>query len=104
MVSGKDSPVLSGTRTAVSRMDGRTFGLRRLNDLSVPKGRSCFVRLRDGPQLGVVNNVYPHGMAVDTVMEPGLTIYLCFGESADLDVSVGGRPLPIGRHRGVEAS
>lgn len=87
----------------VSRVDGRAPGLRRLSELSVPKGRSCFVRLRDGLELGVLNNVYSEGMAVDTVMEPGLTVYLCFGESADLDVSVGGKALPIGRHRGANA-
>jgi AraC-like DNA-binding protein len=104
MMNGKDGSLVSGTGTTVSRTGGGSAGLRRLDKLTITKGRSCFVRLRDGLELGVINNVYSKGMTVDTVMEPGLSVYLCFGESADLDITVGGRSLPIGRHRGAEAN
>jgi AraC-like DNA-binding protein len=101
MASGDGSSAASKTGTTVSPTGSVTAGLRYLRELPVRKGRSFIVRLREGLDLGVLNNVYPQGMVYDGVMEPGLTIYLCFGESADLDVSVGGRSLPIGRHRGA---
>jgi AraC-like DNA-binding protein len=86
----------------ISRTLIRLPGLDPLDQLPAKNARSCFARLRNGLVLGVLNNVYSRGMMVDTVMEPGFTVYLCFGESTDLDVRVGGCPLPIGRHRGAQ--
>lgn len=74
------------------------------NLIQTPPGqseRSVFVKLRDGLRLGILNNFYASGMNAASNLEAGFTVYLCFDESANVELSVAGNLLPIGRNRGA---
>lgn len=64
------------------------------------RGSSRMVQLRDGLILHVSSGVHMLDRQSESITQPGFGIYLFYEDSTDLDVSIGGRPLPIGRHRG----
>lgn len=63
-------------------------------------GRVRWIRLRNGLLLHASDAEHLCDQRHEAVVQPGFCIYLFFEESDGIDVSVGGRPLPIGRHRG----
>ncbi|TDR94133.1 helix-turn-helix transcriptional regulator [Enterovirga rhinocerotis] len=56
-------------------------------------------RLREGLTLHLSDIEHLEEARTDSVMPPGFGIYLFFDDSVGLEASVGGFPLPVGRHR-----
>lgn len=90
LLPGDDKPSSARSRAALFNLTHRTPGQSH---------RSVFVKLRDGLMLGVLDNVYPSGMNGVTTLDAGLSVYLCFDESANLELRVADNLLPIGRNR-----
>lgn len=69
------------------------------SDEPVLLGRFRWVRLRDGLMLHATETLDLHDLTTTTIQEPGFGFYLFFEDGEGLDASLGGRPLPVGRHR-----
>lgn len=67
-------------------------------------GRFRHFALRDGLVLHVTETEDLHDLQTSAIQRPGLGFYLFLEDTDGLDVSIGGRPLPVGRHRGSEPS
>jgi AraC-like DNA-binding protein len=62
-------------------------------------GRNRRFDLRDGLALQMIDIEYLEDHAVEYTLPPGFIIYLQFEDGDGLNLSVGGRKLPVGQHR-----
>lgn len=69
-------------------------------DEPVLLGRFRLVQLREGLVLHATETQDLHDLTTTTIQEPGFGFYLFFEDGEGLDTSLGGRSLPVGRHRG----
>ncbi|TDR87065.1 helix-turn-helix domain-containing protein [Enterovirga rhinocerotis] len=67
-------------------------------------GRFRHLSLRDGLVLHVTETEDLHDLHTSALQRPGLGFYLFLEDTDGLDVSIGGRTLPIGRHRRPDAA
>jgi AraC-like DNA-binding protein len=67
------------------------------------EGRNRRFDLRDGLALQVIDATYLEQYEIEYTLPPGFIIYLQFEDGEGLDLSVGGRALPVGRYRGEKA-
>lgn len=68
-------------------------------DEPVLLGRFRLVQLREGLVLHATETQDLHDLTTVTIQEPGFGFYLFLEDGEGLDTSLGGRALPIGRHR-----
>ena len=81
------------------RTGRRTIDPILSSDEPVLLGRFRLVQLREGLVLHATETQDLHDLTTTTLQEPGFGFYLFFEDGEGLDTSLGGRPLPVGRHR-----
>lgn len=91
------------TETSGFRSGSFTIEPKLAADVPVLIGRFRSARLRDGLGLHVTDTEDLHDLVTSDTIEPGFSIYLFIECGPGLDVTIGDRALPIGRHgRGGE--
>jgi len=83
-----------------SRYEGENAVSQRMIDTPASRGRVRWVQLRDGLLLHASDAEHLRDQKHEAIIPPGLGIYLFFEESDGLNVTMGNRPLPIGKNRG----